>query len=389
MRRGRIFFLIALILILGLVAVAFTWFKFVQPMNAPAANQEPSAPVENLVDVVVTTEQVPRGSILDESVLGTIQIEKDLLNEDYFTHVAQAIGRQTKVDLEANMLVTSSMLVDSAEQISKSGSMAALSIPKGLVAVSIPLSQLSSVSYALQPGDHVNVIVTLQMVDLDPDFQTITPNQAAAVLGSGPGVLIGTTTENGSSTVLDNDAEKITAQISTGGVVSMTGRTEVDPLLDQTFYMVPSETQRPRLVSQMLLQDAVVLGVGNFPTSEPGPAPTQAPVETPPPAEGDTGGQQAEQQTPVEPKLPDSITLIVTPQDAVTLNYLIAGGAKLTLALRAAGDDSLVETQSATLDFLLNQYKIAVPAKLPYGTEPRVDEVVPPGAPGDSSSSTP
>ena len=388
MRRGRIFFLIALILIFGLVAVAFTWFKFLQPMNAPEANQE-SAPVEELVDVVVTTKSVSRGSLLDESLLGTIQVQKDIVTDEYFTQVAQVIGRQVKVDMEPDMLVTSSMLVDPSEQISKTGSLAALAIPKGMVAVSIPLSQLSSVSYALQPGDHVNVIVTLQVVDLDPDFQTITPNQAAAVLGSGPGVLIGTSTENGSSTQLDDKVEKLTAQIATGGVVSMTGRTEVDPLLDQTFYMVPSEPQRPRLVSQMLLQNAVVLGVGNFPSSAPEPVATQTPVETPPPAEGNAGGQPADQQTPVEPKLPDTISLIVSPQDAVTLNYLIAGGAKLTLALRAAGDESQVETQSATLDFLLNQYRIAVPAKLPYGTEPRVDEVVSPDAPSETSSGTP
>lgn len=388
MRRGRIFFLIALILILGLVAVAFTWFRYIQPKTAPGADPGVSAPPADLVDVVVTMKPVERGSILDESDLGTIQIQKDLLVDEYFTNVAQAIGRQARVDLDTNMLITSSMLVDSADQISKSGSLAALAIPKGMVAVSIRLGQLSSVSYALQPGDHVNVIVTMEVVDLDPDFQSITPNQAAAVLGSGPGVLIGTTAEDGSSSVSSIEFDKLTAQISSGGIVSSSGRTEVDPLLDQTFYMVPSEPQRPRLVSQMLLQDAVVLGVGNFPTDEAQPAAEQAPVETPPPGQGDTGAQQTDLQQAVKPSLPDTITLIVTPQDAVTLNYLIYGGAKLTLALRAAGDDSVVETQSATLDFLLNQYKIAVPAKLPYGTEPRVDEVTNPDLPSVTPSST-
>jgi pilus assembly protein CpaB len=387
MRRGRIFILIALILILGLVGVAFTWFRFIQPMNAPAASSEQSEPVSDLVDVVVTNKPVTRGTVLDKSVLTTIQIQKDLLVDEYFTNVAQAIGRQVRVDLDANMLITSSMLIDSAEQVSKSGSLAALAIPRGMVAVSIRMDQLSSVSYALQPGDHVNVIVTLEVVDLDPDFQTITPNQTAAVLGSGPGVLIGTSTEDGnSSTLLNNDVVKITAQVGTGGLASPGGRTEVDTLLDQSFYMVPSERQRPRLVSQMLLQDAVVLGVGDFSESDSEPETEQAPVETPPPAEGDTSGQPAEQQAPVEPKRPDTITLIVTPQDAVTLNYLVFGGAQLTLALRASGDDSVVETQSATLDFLLNQYKIAVPAKLPYGTEPRVDQVPSPVSPSETSS---
>ena len=59
-----------------------------------------------------------------------------------------------------------------------------------------------------------------------------------------------------------------------------------------------------------------------------------------------------------EPKLPDLITLVVTPQDAVTINYLIYTGSQLTLALRPSGDDTRVQTEATTLDFLLNQISI-------------------------------
>jgi pilus assembly protein CpaB len=79
-----------------------------------------------------------------------------------------------------------------------------------------------------------------------------------------------------------------------------------------------------------------------------------------------------------EPKLPDLITLVVTPQDAVTLNYLIYTGSQLTLALRSSGDDTRVQTEATTLDFLLNQYNIPIPVRLPYGMEPRVDEILTP-----------
>jgi pilus assembly protein CpaB len=79
-----------------------------------------------------------------------------------------------------------------------------------------------------------------------------------------------------------------------------------------------------------------------------------------------------------EPKLPDLITLIVNPQDAVTLNYLIYAGSQLTLVLRPSGDDTRVQTEATTLDFLLKQYNIPVPVKLPYGMEPRVDDLLPP-----------
>lgn len=398
MRRGRIFFYLAFILILGLVAVAVIWFRFLQPGQTPEIGEVEPTPVVDLVDVVVVAQSVPRGNVLDETVLGTIPIQRDLVLEGYFTDMASVVGRRARVDLEPNMLLTRGMVVDSAEDLSEIGSDAALSIPRGMVAVSIPISRLSSVSYAPQAGDHVNVIVTMLMVDMDSDFQSILPNRSAAVLGAGPGILIGSgTTEESQATnlgiqqsgstaneqsqaILEQTGEippsKLTAQNVSGGPSSVIGKTINDPLLEQTYHAVPSENQRPRMVSQNLLQDAVVLGVGNFPVA--GQEVQTVQVEVPQQTEA---AQVEGEEAPAEvaaPKLPDVITLIVTPQDAVTLNYLMFSGAQLTLALRSANDDSRVQTEAATLDFLLTEYNIPVPAKLNYGVQPRVDDLTQP-----------
>ena len=79
----------------------------------------------------------------------------------------------------------------------------------------------------------------------------------------------------------------------------------------------------------------------------------------------------------------------MTPQDAVTLNYLIYSGAELTLVLRPSEDDTLVQTESVTLQFLMDQYGIPVPVKLPYGMEPGVIELVAPILPNDNPTPTP
>ena len=71
--------------------------------------------------------------------------------------------------------------------ITELGSDDALFISPGMVAVSIPLPDLSSVSYAPQRGDHVNVIVTMLFVDLDPAWQTKLPNWTGNVIGPGGG----------------------------------------------------------------------------------------------------------------------------------------------------------------------------------------------------------
>ena len=387
MRKGRIFFIIALILILGLAAVAIFYFRGLQPATTDVVTEQVQAPVVDMVEVVVVAQHVPRGYLLNETVLGVIDIPRDIVIEGYFTDMAQVVGRQARVDLEANMLLTSSMVVDSPDQLSSTGSLAALSIPRGMVAISIPINRLSSVSYAPQKGDHVNVIATLLLVDLDTDYQSITPNRNAAVLGAGPGVAVGAEAADATSVSTSTDLTKVTGQTIGAGPTSVIGRTQIDPLLEQTLYAIPSEPQRPRLVSQTLLQDAIVLGVGDFPLPSEEEEPQKATPEPPPPAEGDPTAEETsspytdeysdlEVEKP-EPKLPDLITLVVNPQDAVTLNYLIYAGSQLTLALRPSGDDSRVQTEATTMDFLLSQYNIPVPVRLPYGMEPRVDEMLP------------
>lgn len=408
MRKGRIFFLLAFILILCLAGAGVVYFKFLQPAAAQPPPEVAAVPQVEMVPVVVVSQHVPRGGKLDETVLTMLDIPRDALIASYFTDMGEVVGRQARVDLEASMMLTRSMVVDTADQLSGTGSLAALSIPRGMVAISIPISRLSGVSYAPQSGDHVNIIATLLMVDLDAEFQSITPNHSAAVVAAGLGVVTGSSAEDASqagqggdqaistsSAVLEKEIQKLTAQNLSGGPASVMGRPEIDPLLDQTYYVVPSEPQRPRLVSQTLLQDAIVLGVGDFaaanddqegasdsqPASEAQSAEDSQEQPAPKPDQS-----EADQEDEAPPPLPDVITIIVTPQDAVTLNYLVYSGAQLTLALRSAGDDSKVPTEAATLDFLLKQYSIPVPVKLPYGLEPRLDQILPVQLPNDQAA---
>jgi Flp pilus assembly protein CpaB len=362
MRRGRIFFYLAFILILGLVALVVIYIRFIQPMTA-TPDVEMTPPPIVTVNVVTTTQRVPRGDLITERVLNLVPIHEDLMLPVYFTDIAQVVGKRARVDIEPNMFMTSGLIADTIEELTTTGSNAALSIPRGMVAVSIPIDRLSSVSYAPQAGDHVNVIVNLLMVDLDIEFQTILPNLAATVIGPGP--------------TAEEPDPRLTVRIDgTGNVI---GRVEPSPF-EQPFYSVPSERQRPRLVSQNLIQNAIVLHVGEFELPKPVVAPTPTP-ETP--AVEAAPGDAPVGETPPAPPKPDLITLIVTPQDALTLNYLMAydknglASARLTLALRSSGDDTLVITEATTLDFLLQNYNIPVPVRLPYGIDPSINTLPP------------
>jgi pilus assembly protein CpaB len=150
---------------------------------------------------------------------------------------------------------------------------------------------------------------------------------------------------------------------------------QIEPTTNTPYFVIPSEVQRARLVSQTVLQNITVLHIGNFYyTDVEGNEVTGAYTET------FTDPNGVTTQSIADP--PDIVTLIVTPQDAITLNYLIYSGSKLTLALRSSGDDTTVATSAVTLEYLLTNYDIPVPTKLPYGLQPRIDGLVSPSQQG-------
>jgi pilus assembly protein CpaB len=383
MRRGRIIIYLALLIVV-IVALLLVVVPRLFPQTGKGTQQvsetqgPPPTPVET-VDIIVVVQPIRLGSAVDASYLGTISFPRDKLVEGmYMTDMAEAVGRIARFDLEPGVILSKSYLADTPDKISATASEASFLIPQGMMAVSIPISRLSSVSYAPQRGDHVNVIVTLLLLDIDTSFQSALPNQSASVIAPGPALLLGLDkgTESQATLYTMDQLRTIAAQVAGGGMAAKQGRAEQDPLLEQTFYLIPSEAQRPRLVSQTLIQNVLVLQVGTFAKPEGAPKISGTEVEqkgTPTPTPTALPGV-ATQTT----KEPDTITLVVTPQDAVALNYLLYSGAELTLALRSVGDNSTVETQAVTLQFLLEHYNIPIPVKLNVGIQPRVDDLVPP-----------
>jgi pilus assembly protein CpaB len=377
---------VALLLIV-IVAAVFILMGGLTPGSTPdgaEVSQQPTpTPVPQTINVVVVTQRVTRGGEFTEAVLDFVEIPKDLRVPGSFTDLSEVLGRRAKFDLDSGVILTSNMTTESAEQFSATGSDWALLIPPGRVAVSIPISRLTSVSYGPQKGDHVNVIVSMMVVDVDSTYQSVLPNNTAAVIAPGylgePGNSPFTLSLQVSGSEAGGASEgRIQPEEEIPG---LTAEGEDEEVL--FYYIVPSESQRPRMVSQTLIQDAIVLQVGDFPLpQEEEPAPTPTPDPNAPPAAGEEGQPEPVATEPPPPP-PDLISLIVSPQDAITLNHLVYSGAKLTLALRAANDSSLVQTEAVTLQYLLDVYSIPVPVKLPYALEPRVDKLEQPELPND------
>ncbi len=350
-RRGLIIIVIALVLI-AILGVAYFVLSRGTSLLSPGTQQTGGAaapaPSAKMTSIVITTQKIPRGSVITESVITTLAYpEKDLVPGTFFTNPKDVLNKQAKFDLEPRMPITQAMLATGQAGV---GSYAAFQIPKGYVAVSMPINRLSAVSFAPVVGDHVNIIASMLVVDIDQNTQSKLPNNLAKVIP-----------EYGAT---ESDPGSLTATIGEKG--GEQGRVEIDATLQHPVYVVPSEVQRPRLVSQMVIQDAIILRMGNFPTSD--LAKTSGVEPTPQPEA--SGGEAA-----ATPAAPDIITLIVRPQDAITLDYLQQTGAKISLALRSAGDIDPAAVEAVTLQYLFQTYNIPNPPKTNFGVEPRLDNL--------------
>ncbi len=345
MRRGRILIFLVLIVVVGLGLLALLYTQFFN-------NAAPQPTQAVLTEVFYAAQNIPQGTTITREMLGTFSIPPENVAEVMFTASEEnaLVGQTARLTLDQGTLITSSMVGSGPVEIS--GPRWAVQIPSGMVAATIPTTRLALGGYAVNDGAHVNVNACMIFVDVDPAFQTVLPNYTSVLTGTG---------------FLEGQLPVLSVGSTTGELPSRQGRVELDPTLQQPFYTIPGENQRPRLVCQMILQDVVVMKLGNFEFQA---APAE-PNATPSPT-------QAQQQS-----APDIVTLMVTPQDSISLNYFVYSGAMLNMTLRNPNDTSRFAAESATLTSLLTQYNISLPSKLPYASQPRIDVLTPPLLPND------
>ena len=354
MRRGRIVIFVVLIIIIGLVVGVVALQAFLG-----SAGTKPTEP--QFVEIYIAGQNIPQGGDITEAVLSKMSIPADKVVDVEFTTAELSQLLQNKVarfDIAPGVVLTESMIVDKATGVSISGPQWASLIPPGMTAITIPTTRLSVAGYGVNDGAHVNVNACFLFVDVDPSFQSALPNSTTVLTGTGfiPDTL---------------PVLSLGATVPASGTTNPQGRLELDPSLQQPFYLVPSETQRPRVVCQTIFQNVVVMKLGNF------GSPQQASDQSTNPVAGQPVVPATSQPAP------DLVTLFVSPQDSITFSYLVYTNAQIMLVLRNSSDQARQATEAATLQFLLSQYNIPIPAKLPYALEPRINSLVAPSLPND------
>jgi Flp pilus assembly protein CpaB len=355
MRVGRLLLIIGLIIVVAVAAVGGYLYFLGGGFEVEAPTPEPVVPQPTPIptrEVIVAAQDIPRGTAItaESGAVVTTTWPAEAVSELSLTSIQAAYGRVTRQDIARGTPLVKGMLTEQPGDLGAAGSDAAMQIPSGKVAYALPVSRYSSVAWALAPGDHVDAIISVLTVELDEEFQSALPNTfacASTAEGCAPGVL-------GRLESLPN-----------GWIVNV----------------LPSEGQRPRLVTQLTVQDATVLRVGDWDEELEKAAPTPTPE-----AEAEAEEAEEPEATPTPPPPPKvrPLTLAVTPQEAAVLKYAEEAGASIDLVLRSAADaERVVSTESVTLEYLFEQFDIELPSKLPYGLEPSRGKL-PPGAGGET-----
>lgn len=338
--QRRLFILIGVVL--AVLAIGGFLLVFLQQGGLPGTTPQeqpvvqPETPTEiPMKEVIVARQPIPRGGAFNDEMLGTDSYPESSVPPNAIVNKAETINKIAKSEIAQGQIILSDMLRDAS---SGSTGEAAFDIPNGYVMVGFPINKQTSVAYAVQPGDVVDVLMTFSVVDIDTEFQTILPNKFSFL----------NTTE-----VLDADGNVTgtTTEMDPNGA-SPKGRLSIENEAYPGFEFPSEEKQRPRRVAQLTVQRGRVIKVG--PWIEP-------PVETVPAEEG------APTPTPI---LPDIVSLAVTPQDALVLLWARQTGAYMELAMRAAGDEEADHTTEAvTLQYMLTRFNIAVPPRLEFGID--------------------
>lgn len=311
--------------------------------------------------VVIALQDLPRGFqfTADQvdinnpaAAVGLIEWPVDQLSvpANAINNPEDLIGLLARTDLPREAPILLTQVVPDVQDLSRIGSDAALTVPPGLVAIAVPISPsgVSAVSFAPQPGDFVDIILSFLFVEVDETFQSRRPNFVSII----------TRAENG-ALVFSPPLE---------------GRSEPSPLSSLGVLVIPGEVQRPRLTTQRTVERAQVIWVGNFPRD--GRilglmTPTPFDTPTPNPEEG------AAQPTVPPPTvgIPSHITLAVEPQDALVLTWAIDARIPINITLRNPSDTGSTPTTAVTLQYLIDNYSVPNPPILPFALEPPITSI--------------
>jgi Flp pilus assembly protein CpaB len=396
--RPRTFILLILVLLVGALAIGLIYLRNTsedditttpddtpvtspsEPVGAQEPGIPPPEPTPALDTVVVATLRLPVGTRITRELITTERRPRTniAIQGGYtFTDPDELVGQIVKVEVDRGQAILRPMLALNPSDLAAFGSDLSLYIDQGRVAVAFPMDQYSGSAFAMRPGDLVDVLMSLSLVQLDLEFQSQLPNviervnEADLLLGSP--FLFPRTLEGRLELI---QPLTLVGEVAPGNIATEAAAQGGDNSTDSP--------QIPRRVTQLTIQQAEVLWVGTYRD------PREQQVDPLAGTGATIGGETAAAQPLPTPTpfpgsnreiTPDVLILSMPVQDALVLKWATEVGIQVHLALRAQGDTTVFNTIGVTLPTLVDQGLIAPPEPMEFGLEPRANEVPPPVLP--------
>lgn len=336
--------------------------------NQPAVDGEeepgiptPTAtPVVQFKSVVIADRPLPVGERLREDLLTTeLRPTSNIaLQGGYtFTDTKQLVGQIIKTDVAMGQAILAPMIALDPTDLAATGSDISLYVDQGLVAVAFPIDQYSGAAYAMRPGDMVDVLMSMPVVELDPEYNTKLPNVTQRVddlaLAEGRDFLF--------PELLEGRLELIEPLNMVGEVSGPISEDDED-----------KSTQVLRRITQLTIQQAKVIWVGTW--QDPVELERQAAQAA---AEVELAAVNSDLPVPTPTPLPvrleaepDVVILSLSAQDALALKWSLERGLDIDLVLRSPDDTTVFATNSISLPVLVDNGALRIPEKNEFGVDP-------------------
>lgn len=170
--KRKSFFLLAIIC--GLIAAGSIYIYLNEATRNPTITLKP---------LVIVKTDIPARTVISANQLEIKDVPIQGYPQGGFSTIQNVAGSVALLNLSAGDLVVNAMVEHPNSQNSEgsiAGSAAALTVPNGKRAVAIPIGLVSGVGYAIKPGDHVDVLVTMEIKDSLPNSQATTVTALAA-----------------------------------------------------------------------------------------------------------------------------------------------------------------------------------------------------------------
>jgi Flp pilus assembly protein CpaB len=169
MKRGRI--LIFLGLILGLATAAAAFYVLQGTDGELTADEPAEAPK---MKVLVALQNIGQANAIDPALMELREFEQSQVPPDALMSTADVAGKLAAQDIAQGQIVRRDMVTDK-KTIVEMGVNASFLIPVGKVLMAVPIDELSSAAYALEAGDTIDMLITMELVSVDPESQIKEP----------------------------------------------------------------------------------------------------------------------------------------------------------------------------------------------------------------------